>query len=64
MKFQVRFIRFPIVFSTQNALEIDLKFLKSVIVNGQTLKFAKACIATGGRAALPPIKGLDKVCLF
>mmetsp|Transcript_8373 Transcript_8373/g.14472 ORF Transcript_8373/g.14472 Transcript_8373/m.14472 type:complete len:736 (+) Transcript_8373:28-2235(+) len=33
----------------------------TVIVNGQTLKFAKACIATGGRAALPPIKGLDKV---
>ena len=26
MKFQVRFIRFPIVFSTQNTLEIDLKF--------------------------------------
>ena len=31
MKFQVRFIRFPIVFSTQNALEIDLEFSKKWI---------------------------------
>ena len=29
MKFQVRVIRVPIVFSTLNALEIDLKFSKS-----------------------------------
>ncbi|QDU46287.1 Mercuric reductase [Symmachiella dynata] len=30
-------------------------------VDGQTLKFKKAVIATGGRAATPPIPGLDEV---
>ena len=30
----------------------------SVVVNGQTLNFKKATIATGGRAAVPPIPGL------
>ena len=33
----------------------------TISVNGQTLKFAKACVATGARAAIPPIKGLDSV---
>ena len=28
-------------------------------VNGKTLKFLKACIATGGRPWVPPIEGLD-----
>ncbi len=31
----------------------------TVTVGGQTLRFSKACIATGGRAAAPPIPGLD-----
>lgn len=30
----------------------------TVSVGGQTLKFAKACVATGGRANVPPIPGL------
>ncbi|GJM22367.1 MAG: mercuric reductase [Planctomycetota bacterium] len=33
----------------------------TVEVAGQTLEFAKACIATGGRAAAPPIPGLAEV---
>ncbi|MBW3542255.1 MAG: mercuric reductase [Planctomycetes bacterium] len=31
-----------------------------VQVNGQTLRFARACIATGARAAAPPIPGLKE----
>ena len=34
---------------------------KTVEVGGQTLEFSKACIATGARAALPPIPGLADV---
>ncbi len=34
---------------------------KSVQVDSQTLRFAKAVIATGARAAGPPIPGLDQV---
>lgn len=30
-------------------------------VGGQTLEFAKACVATGARASAPPIPGLDTV---
>ena len=33
----------------------------SIDVNGQTLRFKKAIIATGGRAQAPPIPGLDQV---
>jgi pyruvate/2-oxoglutarate dehydrogenase complex dihydrolipoamide dehydrogenase (E3) component len=33
----------------------------SVMVNGTKLRFKKAVIATGGRAAAPPIAGLDQV---
>ncbi len=33
----------------------------TVEVNGQTLQFARACIATGGRAAVPQIAGLEQV---
>lgn len=33
----------------------------SVTVNGETLQFKKACIATGGRAAVPPVPGLATV---
>ena len=33
----------------------------SIEVAGQTLRFKKAVIATGGRAQAPPIPGLDKV---
>jgi len=33
----------------------------TVTVNGKTLKFAKAIIATGGRAAVPPVPGLETV---
>lgn len=33
----------------------------TVEVDGQTLRFKKACIATGARAAAPPIPGLDTV---
>ena len=33
----------------------------TVEVAGQTLRFSKAVIATGGRAAAPPIPGLDEV---
>lgn len=33
----------------------------TVEVGGQTLRFAKAVIATGARAAAPPIPGLDEV---
>ncbi len=36
----------------------------TVEVNGKTLQFSKACIATGGRAAVPPIPGLDKVAFL
>jgi len=36
------------VFTSKNTVE----------VNGQTLKFAKACVATGGRANVPNIPGL------
>ena len=38
-------------FSSRNTIE----------VGGQTLKFKKACIATGARATAPPIPGLDTV---
>ena len=34
---------------------------RTVEVDGQPLQFAKAVIATGGRAAAPPIPGLDAV---
>lgn len=30
-------------------------------VNGATLRFLKAIIATGGRASLPPFRGLESV---
>ena len=30
-------------------------------INGQTIRFARACVATGARAAAPPIDGLDSV---
>jgi pyruvate/2-oxoglutarate dehydrogenase complex dihydrolipoamide dehydrogenase (E3) component len=33
----------------------------SVEVNGKTLKFAKAIVATGATAAIPPIPGLERV---
>ena len=33
----------------------------TVEVDGQTLRFKKACVATGARAAAPPIPGLDTV---
>jgi pyruvate/2-oxoglutarate dehydrogenase complex dihydrolipoamide dehydrogenase (E3) component len=33
----------------------------TVQVGGQTLKFTHACIATGARPAVPPIKGLKTV---
>ena len=33
----------------------------SVEVNGKTLKFLKACIATGGRPHVPDIKGLKDI---
>ncbi len=37
---------------------------RSLAVGGQTLRFAKALIATGSRPVLPPIEGLDRVgCL-
>ena len=41
----------------------DAKFTSknTVEVNGQTLTFSKACIATGGRARIPDVPGLDKV---
>jgi pyruvate/2-oxoglutarate dehydrogenase complex dihydrolipoamide dehydrogenase (E3) component len=49
-------------------LGIDLylgegKFIdaNTVEVDGQRLKFKKACIATGARASAPPIPGLDEV---
>lgn len=36
----------------------------SIEVNGVTLRFSRACIATGARAAVPPIPGLEEVgCL-
>ncbi|MEM7314079.1 MAG: FAD-dependent oxidoreductase [Planctomycetota bacterium] len=38
-------------FTSGNTFEID----------GKKLEFAKACVATGARAAAPPIKGLDQV---
>jgi pyruvate/2-oxoglutarate dehydrogenase complex dihydrolipoamide dehydrogenase (E3) component len=34
---------------------------RSLEVGGQTLRFAKAVIATGGRAAAPPVPGLEEV---
>lgn len=34
---------------------------KTVEVNGQTLKFKKSVIATGGRPFVPPVPGLDTV---
>lgn len=34
---------------------------KSFEIDGQTIEFAKACIATGARAAAPPIDGLNGV---
>ncbi|CAD7696020.1 unnamed protein product [Ostreobium quekettii] len=34
---------------------------ESLEVNGKTLKFSAAVVATGGRAAVPPIKGLKDV---
>ena len=33
----------------------------TIAVGGKTLRFKKACIATGARAAAPPIPGLDQV---
>ncbi len=33
----------------------------TITVNGSTLRFKSAVIATGGRASAPPIKGLDKI---
>ena len=48
-------------------LGIDLFFGQAVFVgpdsisiNGQTLHFRNACVATGGRAAVPPIPGLSE----
>jgi pyruvate/2-oxoglutarate dehydrogenase complex dihydrolipoamide dehydrogenase (E3) component len=32
-----------------------------VEINGKTLKFLKACIATGGRPFVPPIEGLSDI---
>ncbi len=34
---------------------------RTIDVDGQTLRFQKACIATGARASAPPIPGLDTV---
>jgi len=34
---------------------------KSFEIGGQTIDFSKACIATGARAAAPPIRGLEDV---
>ncbi len=34
---------------------------RAVTVGGQTLEFRRAIVATGGRAAAPPIPGLDRV---
>ncbi|KNC84727.1 hypothetical protein SARC_03068 [Sphaeroforma arctica JP610] len=33
----------------------------TVEVNGQTLKFSKACVATGGRAGVPAIPGIQDI---
>lgn len=40
----------------------DAKFTgpQTIAVDGQTLRFARACIATGGRPAEPPIPGLHE----
>ena len=35
--------------------------MNTVEVNGKTLEFKKACIATGGRPKIPNIKGLSDV---
>jgi pyruvate/2-oxoglutarate dehydrogenase complex dihydrolipoamide dehydrogenase (E3) component len=35
--------------------------LNTVEVNGKTLEFTKACIATGGRPTIPKITGLSEV---
>ena len=34
---------------------------RSFEIDGKTIDFSKACIATGARAAAPPIRGLDNV---
>ena len=34
---------------------------QTIEVAGQTLEFSKACIATGGRAAVPPIEGIRDI---
>lgn len=36
----------------------------SVEVNGKELKFKQACIATGGRPAIPDYSGLDQVKIY
>eukprot|EP01134_Creolimax_fragrantissima_P000158 CFRG0158T1 len=33
----------------------------TIEVNGQTLNFSRACVATGGRAGIPDIPGIEKV---
>lgn len=37
-----------------------LLFILAFQVNGKTLKFKRAVVATGGSAALPPIPGLKE----
>ena len=37
---------------------------ETVVVNGKELKFAKACIATGGRPLVPDYPGLDKIKFY
>lgn len=38
--------------------------LNSVEVNGKTLEFTKACIATGGRPKVPEIPGLENFTYY
>ncbi len=44
--------------------EAKFKDESTIEVNGQELKFKRACIATGGRAFIPDYKGLDQVPYF
>jgi pyruvate/2-oxoglutarate dehydrogenase complex dihydrolipoamide dehydrogenase (E3) component len=47
-----------LVFIFQSIL-MSTKGKNTIQVGDKTLKFAKACIAAGGRAAVPPIPGLN-----
>ena len=41
-------------------LKLDCVAFCAIQVNGKTLKFKRAVVATGGSAALPPIPGLKE----